>query len=95
MIKNVLTSWGAVGLVMVSFLFGHLGTQGYGAIRVLMSVIGFVGIADLGLRAALSRELSEKVALKDEDGFRCLSSLALILNIGPSSPDSGPFCSRK
>ena len=89
--KNVLTGWGAVGLqaaiglYMVPFLLGHLGKDGYGVIGVLMSVIGFVGIADLGLRAALNRELAEKVAKDDAEGFRVLSSSALFLYLGIAS----------
>lgn len=87
-IKNTITSWGmvavqaAIGLVMVPFLLGKLGTDGYGAIGILISIIGFAEVADLGLRAALNRELSEKVAHKDINGFRQLSSSALVLYLG-------------
>ncbi len=87
-IKNVLTSWGvvglqaAIGLFMVPFLLGHLGKEGYGAIGILMAMIGFAEIADLGLRSALNRELSEKVAKEDADGFRHLSSSAMVLYVG-------------
>lgn len=87
-VKNVLTSWGVVGLraviglVMVPFLLGHLGKEGYGAIGILLAIVGFAEIADLGLRAALNRELSEKVAKKDAAGFRSLSSSAMVLYVG-------------
>lgn len=58
-LKNVLTGWGVVGLqaatglYMVSFLLGKLGWDGYGAIGILMSIIGFAEIADLGLPMGL------------------------------------------
>ncbi|MBC8207540.1 MAG: polysaccharide biosynthesis C-terminal domain-containing protein [Kiritimatiellaeota bacterium] len=87
-LKNMLTGWGAVGLqaaiglFMVPFLLGQLGRDGYGVIGILMSVIGFAEIADLGLRSALNRELSEMVALQDKAGFQRLSSSALVLYIG-------------
>lgn len=87
-IKNVLTGWGvvglqaAIGLVMVPFLLGHLGKEGYGVIGILMAIIGFADIADLGLRSALNRELAEKVAKKDVEGFQSLSSSALFLYLG-------------
>ena len=86
-IKNVITGWGVVGLqaviglVLVPFLLGKMGREGYGAVGILLSIIGFAEIADLGLRQALNRELSEKVAQKDTDGFRRLASSALILYV--------------
>jgi O-antigen/teichoic acid export membrane protein len=88
MIKNVLTSWGAVGLqaavglYMVPFLFEKLGKEGYGLIGIIGAIIGFAEIADLGLRAALNRQLSENVAKSDSAGFRSLSSSALALYMG-------------
>lgn len=72
----------AVGLAMVPFLLGRLGKEGYGVVGIIGAIIGFAGIADLGLRSALNRELSEKVALQDADGFRRLSSSALLLYVG-------------
>ncbi len=85
--KNILTSWGmivvqaAVGLIIVPFLFGHLGKEGYGVIGIVGAIIGMAEIADLGLRQALNRELSEKVAREDAEGFRKLSSSALFLYV--------------
>jgi O-antigen/teichoic acid export membrane protein len=83
--KNLITGWGAIvlnaaiGLYMVPFLLGHMGKEGYGVVGILLSVVGFAEIADLGLRAALNRELSEKVAREDREGFQSLTSSALIL----------------
>lgn len=87
-LKNIASSWGviglklAIGLFMVPFLLGHLGKDGYGVVGIITSIIGFTGIADLGLRNALNRELSESVANRDIHGFRRLSSSALLLYIG-------------
>lgn len=72
----------AVGLIMVPFLLGQMGREGYGVIGIIAAIIGFSNIADLGLRAALERELAEKVAEQDTEGFRKLSSTALILYVG-------------
>jgi O-antigen/teichoic acid export membrane protein len=85
--KNTFSSWGmvavqaAVGLVMVPFMLGHLGKEGYGVLGIIGAIIGFSAIADLGLRAALERELAEKVAAQDADGFRSLSSTSLFLYV--------------
>ncbi len=86
-VKNTLTGWLAMGtkmaiaLVMVPFLLHHLGKDGYGLIGLIGVIIGFSSLADLGLREALGRELSEKVANKDVRGFRSLSSTALVLYV--------------
>ena len=85
---NAITGWGAIliqvliALVMVPFLIRTLGVDGYGLVGLLMVVVSFSEIADLGLRVALARELSEKVARHDKHGFRVLSSTALVLYLG-------------
>ena len=86
-VKNTFSSWGmvavqaAVGLLMVPFMLGQLGKEGYGILGIIGAIIGISAIADLGLRAALERELCEKVALKNPDEFRILSSTALLLYV--------------
>jgi O-antigen/teichoic acid export membrane protein len=86
--KNVFSNWGtigvrsAIGLFIVPFVIGRLGKEGYGVVGIIMSMIGFAEIADLGLRAALSRELSEKAVSQDKAGFQQLSSTALVLYLG-------------
>ena len=71
-----------IGLVMVPFLIRNLGREGYGLIGLIGVIVGFSAMADLGLRQALGRELSERVAKSDIDGFRSLSSTALALYLG-------------
>jgi O-antigen/teichoic acid export membrane protein len=88
LVINTLTGWMAtgcrmaIGLVMVPFLLRHLGKDGYGLVGLMGVIVGFSAVADMGLRQALGRELSEKVANKDEAGFRMLSSTALALYLG-------------
>ena len=87
-VTNTLTGWLAIGcrmaiaLVMVPFLLRNLGKDGYGLIGLMGVIVSFSTVADLGLRQALGRELSEKVAAGDVDGFRALSSTALALYLG-------------
>jgi O-antigen/teichoic acid export membrane protein len=84
-VVNTLTGWFAVvirtaiALVMVPFLLSHLGTEGYGLIGLLGVIVGMTNVADLGLRAALGRELSEQVARNDPQAFNELASTALLL----------------
>jgi len=82
---NAVTNWvamvvhAAVGLVLVPFLLGRLGTEGYGLAAIAGVVLSFTAMADLGLRAALSRHLAEQVALNNTRRFNELASTALVL----------------
>jgi O-antigen/teichoic acid export membrane protein len=85
LIVNTLSGWLSLGLrltialVMVPFLIENLGKNGYGLIGLMGVILSFSSLADMGLRQALGRELSERVANNDPDGFRTLSSTAFIL----------------
>lgn len=91
-IINTLTGWVAIALkagiafMMVPFLLTRLGKDGYGLIGILGVLVGLSNIADLGLRSALGRELTEKVAVKDNQGFNELvtTSLLIYVSIGVS-----------
>jgi O-antigen/teichoic acid export membrane protein len=84
-IINTLTGWGAlfvqaaIGLFMVPFLLGQMGKDGYGLIGLLGVVVSLSLVADLGLRNALGRELTEHVSLKDSKASSELLSSALML----------------
>lgn len=87
LLRNTITGWGAVfirtaiALVMVPFLLHHLGREGYGFAGLLMALIGMIEIADLGLRQALGRELSEQVARRDQTAFNELLSTSCLLYV--------------
>jgi O-antigen/teichoic acid export membrane protein len=82
---NLITGWISVlircgiALVMVPFLLTHLGREGYGLIGLLGTILGFSQVADLGLRQALGRELTEQVARRDDQTFNELATSALAL----------------
>lgn len=87
-VSNLLTGWvsifvrAVVALALVPFLLSQLGREGYGLIGILVVLVSLSQVADLGLRQALSRELSELVAFKDVRGFNELASSALVLYVG-------------
>lgn len=68
-----------IAMVMVPFLLGKLGKDGYGLVSLMGVIVGLTAVADLGLRGALGRELSEQVAKKDQQAFNELVSTALVL----------------
>ena len=84
---NTLSGWGSIGIqALIGFftlpiLIGKLGKEGYGAIIIIWTIVGLSDIADFGLRAALNRELSEKVVKNDAPGFLALSSSAITINL--------------
>ena len=86
-IKNMFSNWLAVlaqasiAFILVPFLITQLGREGYGLVGLLGVILGLTQIADLGLRGALGRELSEQVALKDTRHFNELMTTALVLYV--------------
>ena len=82
---NAVSSWVnkairvAIGLVMVPFLLGKFGREGYGLMALLGVIVGITTIIDLGVRGALARHLAEQVARKDTRRFNELASTALVL----------------
>jgi O-antigen/teichoic acid export membrane protein len=84
-IINVLTNWVSVGiqaligLLLVPFLLRHLGKEAYGLTTLVGVIIGFTVLADLGLRLALGRQLTEQVAKKDFKRYNELACTGLLL----------------
>ncbi len=82
---NTFTGWtatianGLIGFFLVPFLILRLGKEAYGLTALVGSIIGLTSILDLGLRAALSRQLAEQIARKDKQRFNELASSALML----------------
>lgn len=88
--KNMVSGWsavlarGIVGLFLVPFLLVNFGKDGYGILGLLGVLLGLTTIADIGLRNALGRELSEKHSNKDRRGYSELISTAMLLYISIS-----------
>lgn len=84
-IRNLVSGWISMGfrtllaMFMVPFLLKYTGKEGYGLIGLLGVIVSMTGIADLGLRSALGRELAEQVARNNRRGFNELISTAFIL----------------
>src|SRR5208337_4380667 len=60
-VRNVLSNWGAYVVAMaVSFFLSpyvvhHLGNNGYGVWTLILSLTGYLGLLDLGVRGAVTR----------------------------------------
>ena len=80
---NTITAWigtaasGLIGFLLVPLLLLRLGKEGYGLTNLVGTIIGLSALADLGLRGALSRQLTEHSARNDFRAYNELASSAL------------------
>lgn len=92
---NAVTGWLAtltnsiVGILVVPFLLGQLGKEGFGLISVVYSIVGFCMIADAGLSMALARQLAERLAKGDFKTYNELAGTALLIYVVVSCITAG------
>lgn len=83
-----MTGWGsaltrtALAFYMVPFLLQQMGRSGYGIVGLLGVLLSLSEVVDLGLRAALGRELAEQVTRKDQKTFNELANTGFLFYIG-------------
>lgn len=88
---NVLTQWGSfilravIGIILVPFMIRELGRDDYGLTILLGVIVSFAEVADMGLRAALGRHLSEALAANDTNAYNGLASTATAIWLGVGS----------
>ncbi len=88
---NVTTRWGAhafslvVSFFLTPFIVSRLGDSGYGLWTLLVSLTGYLGLADIGVRSAVTRYVAKfRVEASHEDAGRIVSS-ALVVFIGAAA----------
>lgn len=85
---NTATSWlnllvnGAIGVVLVPFLLGQFGKDGYGLVALAGVVVSITMILDMGLHGALGRQLAAAEAENNDAHFNELVSTAMFLYLG-------------
>lgn len=93
--NNLLSGWlslivrAGVALVMVPFLLRQIGQEGYGLIALLGVITSMALMADLGLRGALGREMTEHLVRDNAVEFQRLASTALVIYLLIGSVLSG------
>jgi O-antigen/teichoic acid export membrane protein len=88
--RNVLASWSAfafsvgVNLFLSPFIVHTLGNTAYGLWVLLMEVVGYMGLLDLGVRSAVMRYVARHHARRDdvEAGRIASAGMALFLALG-------------
>lgn len=86
-LKNTMSGWISIiirsilSLITIPLLLKSVGSDGFGLITILGTIVGLSVIIDLGLRSALGRTLSEQVALGNKKAFTEIITTALLLYI--------------
>ncbi|MEI8226796.1 MAG: oligosaccharide flippase family protein [Planctomycetota bacterium] len=89
-VVNAATSWadmicqGVLGVLLVPLLIDRLGKDGFGVVCLLNVIIIYTSFADLGVRGAIGRDLSERVARNDARGFTSLLTMSVLLLLSVS-----------
>lgn len=75
MLKNVLSNWfglvirGLISIALTPLLVRYLGDFNFGLWVLVISVVGYCGILDLGIRPTLHRYVARLKAMNDESGL--------------------------
>jgi O-antigen/teichoic acid export membrane protein len=87
-VRNVLSNWsGYIFSVVVSFFLApyvvnHLGTVGYGVWSLVISLTGYLGLLDLGVRGAVTRYVARFHAQGDHQRSSQVASAAMAIFAG-------------
>jgi O-antigen/teichoic acid export membrane protein len=88
-VRNIFSNWAGyvvtamIGFLLSPFIVHKLGTTGYGIWTLVLSLTGYFGLLDLGIRSSVGRFLAHHLALKDDQqANRTLSTAFGILAIG-------------
>jgi O-antigen/teichoic acid export membrane protein len=84
-IRNVISNWGAYALAMaVNFFMSpyvvrHLGNTGYGVWTLIISLTGYLGLLDLGVRGAVTRYVAKFHAEATHERASNVASSAMLI----------------
>ena len=88
-LRNVFSNWAGylvtaiIGFRLSPFIVHSLGVTGYGVWTLVLSLTGYFGLLDLGIRSSVGRFVARYVALDDDDKTNSVVSTAFsILTAG-------------
>lgn len=85
--RNLMASWGGhtahliVAFFLSPFVVHTLGDVRYGIWSLILSVVGYMGLADIGLRRSISKQLNQYLAHNDHNRAAQVVSTSLALLI--------------
>ena len=87
-LRNILATWVGyavsliIGFLLSPFVVHHLGNTGYGVWTLVVSLTGYFGTLDLGLRQSVGRFVARYMALNDEENVnRTISNAFTLLGV--------------
>jgi O-antigen/teichoic acid export membrane protein len=88
--RNVLTNWlaylasGVVSFFLSPFIVHHLGNSAYGVWVLLVSLTGYLGFLDLGIRSAVTRYVAKfhSEGVHDQSSYTISSACGLFVSAG-------------
>ena len=88
-LRNIFSNWAGyfvtavIGFLLSPFIVHSLGATGYGLWTLILSLTGYFGLLDLGIRSSVGRFIARYLALKDDHSVnRVLSTAFAILAAG-------------
>ncbi len=83
-LRNLTASWSGVGLniiisfLMTPFIVHSLGDVRYGIWSLIISVVGYLGLADIGLRRSITKHINQYLAQENQAKAQQVVSTSLI-----------------
>jgi O-antigen/teichoic acid export membrane protein len=88
-LRNIVSNWlgyivaSVVAIFLAPFLVHHLGNTGYGIWTLVLSITGYFGLLDFGIRSSVGRFVARYVALgQPENVNRTISNAMALLGCG-------------
>jgi O-antigen/teichoic acid export membrane protein len=84
-LRNVLSNWtsylitAVVAFMLTPVVVHSLGATGYGLWTLVLSITGYFGLLDLGIRSSVSRFLARHLALNDDRAVNATASGAFLI----------------
>ena len=84
-LRNSFSNWSSylvtavVGFMLTPIVVQSLGNTRYGLWTLVLSITGYFGLLDLGIRSSVSRFLTRHLALNDQTGLNRTASTAFVI----------------
>ena len=84
-VRSILSNWGsyliamAINFFLSPYIVRHLGNTGYGVWTLILSLTGYLGLLDLGVRGAVTRYVAKFHAQANHDQASNIASSAMVI----------------
>ncbi len=84
-LRNILSNWVGyvvttlIGFFLAPFIVHHLGNTAYGAWTLILSLTGYFGLLDLGIRSSVGRFVARYISLNEPGNVNRTVSTAIVI----------------